>query len=1309
MAQAAVLLPVRLETRFDEPPGYAGARLRVLVVPDGCWLDRQQPASGTELDLLARVVAAAGGPLVTGAPSTPEAAAAFDALAGQVGPGRALWLARTFPAVQVDGAWAVDRSAAEPRKGGARGTRVHGLPSRLQLFALVGADDVSEDHPPVALGESAPKPSFTITPSGDVDDGWWPSWDSLTEVGLTFSVDLGADPAHPIAPDEIAVLYVVGLGEVDAADLVRPHLNAGDLGVLQPGSRTNTIAGTPAADLGQDAAAWRALGERDANGQDQLVSRALTGDYERLGPLVGSTDLLADQTCEALILTLWPALWGHAVSEVWGVHAPIVAGAGEAWPEAFLRPDGPLPSLRLGNQPYGLWPVSDWATWEDDEAAEEPLDGQPDLSVALRVRDATAERARSGVGTVAGADAARLWELLAQTPTSDGYELRAALHLEELLGFLGGAELDAARDWWKETIAATGLNLGGLESPIVTLGGPTPLSLGLVVPEIAFDASHRPLFLPEPDAHVSQAAKWLGQAPELWVADAFRWFQKMFRGNGLDPDMWGRLEKWLEQWPASLLWRLTVVSGLVALDRAARATNPDYIATNPLAQRIAGGFPTGATGPEVTVYKQFREGLVRMIKLTEDTGGDEKHPPLSILHALDRGGRGLLDTASHRVDPWLTGMAWRRLVSLDGSRPVGLYGWVDRPLTGKPGPDTEIGVLLAPSDAQARTAIVLRDKSRSDPDDVWHLDLNSVSVRDAVRLADDVRAGSHPSEALGREVERLIQQRVKIDNLRTKFPVRTEHAGRRTCDGIQVLAAATATPPDARLAGSGLDAADIASIQALAVTVDAYADLLVAEAVHEALGGRAEAAGHTMEAAAGLGVPPDLDVLATPRSGRALRTTVFVALPAAATPAATERSPAVIASPAVAAWLEAASGIAGGPSWTWHVQVAGADTPVTLAQIGLEPADALVVQPPVLDRMATAAAGGDPATTVAPSGPEVVRRLAATFAVSPVTGAHLGDGPAEAAAHDTAARTELLRRLAALQAAAGALVARLQAAATDAERAAALVDAARWGLLPDPARPEGEAAAAAADLSERVARVPAVAPDTDVAQLARLVEELVAPSAPIPILLDVAMAELESAVGALSPEPPDGHGRPRLDGTWLELVAAVRPPLARLEAHQALASAAGAGALSAATNHPGDPWLMAVPVPAPSDLLVPHLVVVYGPGALPAAGSTALGVLDGWAEVVPAERHTAGSAFRFNAPGACAPQAFLLAVTPVLGTDLTAEVVLATVEQARISAQARMARAEDLGNLDVLTAGVLPAFEQGGFQYAVPATWSDWP
>jgi hypothetical protein len=314
------------------------------------------------------------------------------------------------------------------------------------------------------------------------------------------------------------------------------------------------------------------------------------------------------------------------------------------------------------------------------------------------------------------------------------------------------------------------------------------------------------------------------------------------------------------------------------------------------------------------------------------------------------------------------------------------------------------------------------------------------------------------------------------------------------------------------------------------------------------------------------------------------------------------------------------------------------------------------------------------------------------------------------AAFEAPARTVLAARFASLRGAALDLVQRLGAAATDADRRSALVQAARWGLVPASGDLAVATAEAAETLQERVDGAPAAAdPTAELSELTALIRALAAPGATLPVSADVSIAAIADAVGVFGQEPAGAGGRPRLDATWLELIAAVRPPLARLEAYQALAAAVSSAPLAAATNHPGDPWLELVAPEGPGNRGVPQLAVVYGPAPLLSGGEAAFGVLDGWAEVIPAERHTAGAAFRFNAPGSRAGQAILLAVTPVTGEEMTTPGVLATVAQARASAHARMARAEDLGILDLLVAGVLPVFEDGGFQYAVPATQKDWP
>ena len=1308
-AESAVLLPVRLETRFNVPGDGSPTRLRVLVVPDGCWFDRHQPASADELALLKPLLDAAGGKLVSGKELAPKVSAAFDELARKVGPGRALWLARTDPS----------KLEADQRKG-ARGTRVHGLPPKLHLYVDIRERNrdgrVSERR--VHLGtRTVAQRSFTFNPDEDHADGWWPSWAQLKKAGLTFEVNLVDEERRAINPKAITALYVVGVGDGAAEQVLRPHLDSGFLGLLQAGTPTNTVAGSAAADLGRDVVAWRTLLERPAVAEEEQVGLALCADAKALGPLVGSSDGLANECATLVISALWPALASVLLSDVWFAPPPGLSWPEEherrarisrsshslrEWATTYLRPDGPLPLLRLGNQPYGLWPVSDWDNWRETESDE------GHFGLAQRLVSPLADRAGSGLGSVVGADAERLWELISQTPTSSAYEARGAVHIKTIQGLLAPDAADGLERWWLHTLGALSEALGDapLEGTIgehvMTFGAPAPLLMNVVLPDIVFDAQGEPLFLPALDVHPDEALSFLRGAPGLWVSSACRHFLELFEPTTLNRDLWIRMTKpspaW---WPPSLLWRLLLVSGLIALDQACRESNQDYQPQLSLAHRVM----LTPIGPDadaaVEAYERFRGTLHHLADLCERS--DQQRLPA----VLERTVCGVLDSATYRVDPWLTGSAYRRLQQLEGPRAIGLYGWVDQPHTGTPGPDYKSGFLLAPSDAQIRTAVVLRDKSQSDPDSRWQLNLTSAAVRDAARLADDIRAGAHPAEALGREVERLIDDRRKIDNLRKNFPLRTEHAGRRTCDGLKVLAAAQARPADKRLAD--LTPKERKRVLGIAATIDTYADLLVADGVHHALAGRPEAARQSMEAASGLGMPPTLDVLATPRRGRSLHTTVLAHLPAAAV-AANERSPVAIASPALAAWLVAETGRADAQPWTWVVAPErGKVKRVQLKDLGFVPADALAIHPKLLDRIALARAGVNGAIRRSPDRPATARTLAATLSARAPVGGDFGLDPDDAALVDGMVRHELAARLDKLRKAAKRLITQIGAATSDAQKAAALREAARWGFVPDFDGPvDRELTAAADELGARLDHATQLGPATDIGVLARALGDLAAPEAAIPLFITVRRPQLAAWAGSLTAEPADAHGRPRLDTTWLELVAAVRPPLARIEAHQALAAIKGRHALSATTSHPSDPWLMRVPAPKPAEA-DPRLVVSYGPKPLPRSGAVAIGLLDSWAEVIPRRKQTASSAFRFNAPGSRAPQALLLAVTPAPGEDLTAERVVAIVGSARRTAHARMARREDLANVDLLGGGLLPAFEEGGFQRATEATWRDWP
>ncbi len=203
-----------------------------------------------------------------------------------------------------------------------------------------------------------------------------------------------------------------------------------------------------------------------------------------------------------------------------------------------------------------------------------------------------------------------------------------------------------------------------------------------------------------------------------------------------------------------------------------------------------------------------------------------------------------------------------------------------------------------------------------------------------------------------------------------------------------------------------------------------------------------------------------------------------------------------------------------------------------------------------------------------------------------------------------------------------ARLARLRGLAADLVAALALPAA-----DPAAARPGGSSsptlAVAAEALAARLEAIGEAAEDAaaDAAMLAERIRRL------LPSVLALPLA---------CPAPKAAPGR-ALDDGWLEVVAAVRPALARLELAQLTAAAPWPASLSDA-----------LPVWAPADTPDAHrtLTVSFRP---PAPDDAAPGVeapvaIDGWAETVPSRLHSTWAAFGYDAPRARPQQAILLAV-----------------------------------------------------------------
>jgi hypothetical protein len=1228
--RSAVLLPLRLETRFD------GTRLRLRVIPDEPWFDRHEPvATPAELADLERYLA-----IARAGHETPKAVAAWRTFAEQHGPARAAWLVR-------QSASAAPRLADDDET---LFTRIIDFPSELQVWLARGgaaptlAATLPIDH--ARLRMEPPDPNVPL------DRRWWESWTEAVEAGLGTTIELGK------RADDIDAVYVVGLGDTSPAALFASHRDAGQLGILAPGSPTNAVDDGPEPDLGGNPDVWLALLHRGPRNLEQQLSFALTGDRDLIGPVPGDTTE-HHRTARWLLTGLWPALIGHTFTDVLGL-GPQVAQA-QNWAAENLDPLGVHPTVRIGAQPYGLLPatsLADWVPGPTDSRVEEAIRAALLTLRQLWIRAAI----QAGRGAADGADAERLIELLSQPAASRGYATRFVYPIEFwLFGLMAtGFQIDWARllREWNTTyplMRQLGLRpcrrygsrgfTRRIRRPLVTPAGlPAGTTVGTVLGALLDLARAAPTTFAE-TAAVQSA---------LGLPTASVFLQLVIRSLQVAIGDIGR-EK--------LGVRLGTLDPIAVLFGPEIPEKPQVLST-----WIQAVGPADLDAETVTAraYRQIEDVLRR------SSGGVAKD--------IERLLPAAIDCATYRIDPWLTGIARSRLRRLQDEPPLlGAYGWVDRPTPGPHGP-TAGRLLHAPSLSQALTAALIRDRAINDPEpERWHMDVSSTTARRAERLAEEVRRGAHPAEALGREVERAIGDPVAIARIRALFPLRGPNGTRRTCHGQRVLAA----PPTSL----GLSAEVLAELGELRAAIDVYSDLLLADAVHRVVEGRAGSAGTALDAAAGLGRPPELDMLRTRRESRPAETSSLVVLPDIAPPPLPSDpadlaavSPSAIADPAVAAFVRERVGRA--QQWRWDVTGAGGgQATVTLADLGLQPADALALALGALEQAVLAAVPFEGAQLAARDGSARYARavrlvgLIGRVPAGPEDAVEIG----EADSAGTTA-TVLRRRLADLRAVAQALLGRLATGEPGALRLAR-----QWGLAPEPEL-ENPAAEAHRRLSERLAAAPdaSAADALDPLQLAAAVAALVSPTGQLAVCGQLRRVDLPTLAPA-----------PALERQWLAYIAPVRAAMARLEAFQlAAGTPAGIGSrLTSWTNRPQDPWQENI-----TDLR--RLITAHAPADLdlaaggPADRTFAVGRLDRFAEAIPGAEQTTTGAFGFDAPGARAPQAILLAVPPDLSKPLDAATLVAIVADTRSLARARMAMPSDLD--EISGAAPLPLLPTNG-------------
>lgn len=1351
-----LLLPVRLETRF------AGQQLKIRIFPDAVHLDSHEAELTAREEGDARAywdqMAAAGG-------DQDQEAAAWKALARAYGVPRAAWIARVMEPLP-------DGSFPSPATRGAawtRAPRARALPSRwFAVGRLAGHDPVYGQSLPVAADLAVgPSPTADLSqrapdqPPVDPESRWLVDFAEAAAKGMALTLDFPDPNGTGMASRGLDELLVFGVDETSdgdtggriLAELLEAHASTAGLGYVPPGTPTNH---TDSDRSGYDPRSPSAVLAAQVRTSDLAPSDAETNAVTLAAALGLSPGVLPGSALEQVrgapvhesapgalgrapyadlqeagdALAANTALWGAT----WGYYLPALAGQGvgsgvlERVRELYrshVRAAGPLPTLRVGRQPYGVLPVLSLDTWADREGDSAHAQG---VALLRRLRDQVwlpsvprVPRIRPGLGdpdsallavlgcgesssslrvrSLLGNDyVTYLWRF-SRLKLGDDWRERQALGPQKILTDLGLADLDPRVG--RAVFSDLAYDLGG---PLVDTGDPAAPPAAYLAAVSAPAPAEALRDKPEIDVGRTPLLYRLLRHAALTEYDAAA--RRIARTHHLDTPADIVEPELVDILPDDLtptLWR--------RLDT--EFTGPDNVPTT-----IGAYLASGTPDPDTAELTQFWEAVGRLAGVPTP--------------ALERHVRGAIDLATYRLDAWITGYASRRLAWMRQAKPTGIflggYGWVGElrprpPMSQTPAPPGEQGTVYAspegagyvhaPSLGQATTAAVLRSAYRNHPaaaDNPYAVDVSSRRARTARHLLDGIRQGQSLGALLGYRFERgLHDSPVILDQYLPRFralaPVLATRVGPDPNDDPEEVVTISATvdglalhrmredidwTADPELPDPGTD--DHAAIQQvlddLDDTVDALADVLLAESVHQAAQGNPVRAGASLDAAArGDAPPPDLEFCRTPRTGTAVtHRLLLLANPAPADPT---DWPTDSATQLRAVADPAADGLAAAllppprrvlARLTWRDRSRGAAVADTLAldslrlsaldyvlMPGSEPtaADGELVQRIRLVALARPRPDGVDATwtlavetTRDPSwdtdriGVEEFMQLAS--AVRRVLGSgHRLTGtdlaPPGAASTSPPPQPELVQRATDAMSAAQAIADSLDASDETAVRLA-LTRAAGLGIV-GAIPPESTAVdaltpvaqAVQAELSRRLTAAANVQGDDPAERLRALFGDdfpaLMVWSAP-PDLVTAHAASTDLQ-----------RGDPRASESWLLQHARVRAGADRL--HETLT---GADALRVESPRPtpqlsvaqlpysaGDSWV-GLPRGAGSPNGARLSIVVAAPSELDLTRPLVGIAVDEWSEVIPNARETTGVTFEYDTPGAMAPQAMLLAV-----------------------------------------------------------------
>src|SRR5262245_7996365 len=660
------LLPVQVQTR------YVGAQLLIRIYPDEIHLDSHQAGlTAAEMRWGRRCWEL----IWPAASDVPARTRAWDALAERFGARRAAWIARRLGPTNLTSR--PGTPPVFPNTGPARAADASPAPLARALPDRWIVMGYNSDGARTLLEAGAPIPeTLVVGPGTDEPTSPPPSAGALPlDARMRWMVDfaeaekvgMGIRIALPAAGMSFRTLMVFGVKTSLTPDAAATRLEA----LLDAHHYTRGLAfpapGTPTNNTAEGQSGYTQL---DTGGFNVEVAPPAIGNYTDCGEvarLVGiRRDLFAfvegatrleDATARRLHAVLWAVTGGAYLEQmVTGLTTADLDAARRFFIDC-VRSQGPLPTLRVGRQPYGLLP-----------AMALDLGGSGRVVRTLQFLRGVWRRALANVPRLSpGAnDELQLLQILRMQPLAAGHRIRLAF---------GG-----------EALAPNAVTPGGLPSDLqphaqLVQDALRPLSVQGIA-----GATRLPEILP---AATSQrlTAPLAGPAPAAALA--------FLRTSTFDDVLAERIAGGP---PATLLYALArhsvlltqaTVATRILMRRGTLPTTPPHrepvlvdIVGNGTAEhtrtlgRVLEVDPalrasihavTAAQEPEAAALDELRQGLAYL----------ETAPMATIARHL----AGCLDLFAYRLDPWITGLATQRLNTIRRSVPRGLaiggVGWGD--------------------------------------------------------------------------------------------------------------------------------------------------------------------------------------------------------------------------------------------------------------------------------------------------------------------------------------------------------------------------------------------------------------------------------------------------------------------------------------------------------------------------------------------------------------------------------------------------------------------------------------------------------